>query len=1115
MGSGASKEPDEDHETYQQMVLQQQQQQQLQLQQQQQQKHPLQQQQQQALQSVLGQPPIPQCVDKAALAGAPNGQPMTNGGMVGKAGGVPTGPTPGKTSSVPKGPPPALPPSRLKEEVFRVEDYQHVDEHVLKTPLNCNHGTFSELISYLLSDPSWNDLAKVRAIFRWVTSMDVFNLPTENLPPKQSPLDYFYRIKNSLGNHARLFHALCKMASIQCEVISGMNKSAAYEVGKEVDRKAMGGQWNAVHVAGDWRFVDAFWASTCVVGRKSGDWALMDAEGTEGAGGAEEDEEGAEGTSQHRINEFYFLTNPRELVWTHFPDKEEWQLLQTPVTCEQYRDHFYVRERFHILGMTETPQSAGQCVLTATDGEVSVEFGLPPAHSANYRYKHMLYRSKTMSEAPIDSSLLDRFVFFEQPEDLLRLTLRFPIKGTFKLDIYGLDVNDSDIFDLCCSYIIECPQAKANCLPLPDCPALGWGPGQKAKEAGLKPVTHKSARVVADNGHAEVRLGKERALSLHQQLKHAVLDDATLIKYCLTRVEEDEVVIYLRLPQKGEYALKLFAQEVEAEGEADNVLNYLVQCQGQTEDCRPFPNTSHGTLGKGPDASRFGVQALTHEGGTLDAADGKVTVRFAASPGAELLCEVHTVDNMAAKHVTVARTHVDAEGEWVFDLDLPDSGEYSLNVFAKERDKDTEIFSVHTYLVQSDGYERDDCDAEEQQVHGDENNIHIETVETSDKEVLIPVPQGCSTQALAEFHRRNGQTPAEAAKPVERVVMEGVGTFFQLTLEDYGEYMMNVFTPHAHGRGESESGGDEDFVVGGRVRNVAKYQVNRRRPGELYSDNINTIMDTLQEEGQTADGEDPQAGETVAEDIDETVEVMADPGHKKKQEQCRKSVQQAMDLKDQKQLETAVARFVDTGIPEDDPVLVRARKLLAALQAKAELMEASQKREVPALEKALQLAREVNFEHQLDLQIAMAARLKEHLTRLEKLRHAVLNMEQKTVSEIKSYGSPPAGVHESMMATFLLLGSSLKEVKQWRTCQNLMSKRGKESMMRKISKFEPQAVPLRAAAQARKIAKAFTTDQIRNVSAGAATFYIWALGMIEEVESYGGAEKADQLRLQK
>ena len=60
------------------------------------------------------------------------------------------------------------------------------------------------------------------------------------------------------------------MAGIPCEILSGMNKSAAYEIGQKADRHAMGAQWNAVYVNGAWRFIDAFWASACVVGKKSG-----------------------------------------------------------------------------------------------------------------------------------------------------------------------------------------------------------------------------------------------------------------------------------------------------------------------------------------------------------------------------------------------------------------------------------------------------------------------------------------------------------------------------------------------------------------------------------------------------------------------------------------------------------------------------------------------------------------------------------------------------------------------------------------------------------------------------------------------------------------------------
>ena len=82
-----------------------------------------------------------------------------------------------------------------------------------------------------------------------------------------------------------------------------------------------------------------------------------------------------------------------------------------------------------------------------------------------------------------------------------------------------------------------------------------------------------------------------------------------------------------------------------------------------------------------------------------------------------------------------------------------------------------------------------------------------------------------------------------------------------------------------------------------------------------------------------------------------------------------------------------------------------------------------------SLKKAIARAKEVNVDHQLDLQLALANRLKDQLERIEKLRHSVLNLDTKTIAEIKTYSNPPDGVHQSMMATFILLGNHPKEVK--------------------------------------------------------------------------------------
>ena len=93
------------------------------------------------------------------------------------------------------------------------------------------------------------------------------------------------------------------------------------------------------------------------------------------------------------------------------------------------------------------------------------------------------------------------------------------------------------------------------------------------------------------------------------------------------------------------------------------------------------------------------------------------------------------------------------------------------------------------------------------------------------------------------------------------------------------------------------------------------------------------------------------------------------------------------------------------------------------------LTEACQRRDIEALKKAIARAKDANFDHHLDLQLALANRLRDQLERIEKLRHSVLNLDSKTIAEIKTYPKPPDGVNQSMMATFILLGNTPKEVR--------------------------------------------------------------------------------------
>lgn len=72
-----------------------------------------------------------------------------------------------------------------------------------------------------------------------------------------------------------IFH---RAVDIQCVIIQGIAKSAAYEVG---DRNAdnLFNSWNAVYIGGAWRIVFPLWACRCIAGHDTGKWTLIESNG--------------------------------------------------------------------------------------------------------------------------------------------------------------------------------------------------------------------------------------------------------------------------------------------------------------------------------------------------------------------------------------------------------------------------------------------------------------------------------------------------------------------------------------------------------------------------------------------------------------------------------------------------------------------------------------------------------------------------------------------------------------------------------------------------------------------------------------------------------------------
>ncbi len=89
-----------------------------------------------------------------------------------------------------------------------------------------------------------------------------------------------------------------------------------------------------------------------------------------------------------------------------------------------------------------------------------------------------------------------------------------------------------------------------------------------------------------------------------------------------------------------------------------------------------------------------------------------------------------------------------------------------------------------------------------------------------------------------------------------------------------------------------------------------------------------------------------------------------------------------------------------------------------------DINDAIENHDIEKLEKAIRTAEEAGLDEQLSVRLELVNSFLAQLQRLRKLRHPILELNQATIAEIKSYSKPPEVVHKVMKATFIVLGDN-------------------------------------------------------------------------------------------
>ena len=215
-------------------------------------------------------------------------------------------------------------------------NYRSVDSRAERVPRQYDE-SLPKLVSYLIEPFKDNEEKKARVLMAWIVyhiDYDDYKADTiTNSAYRRSKRnkvamsgDIFQTRVGVCEDIANLYQRMAGLAGLDSVVISGY-------AGFNVNRKNMAESrhaWNAVKIDGKWEFVDPTWAI-----QGAGVKAFEDV-GSKLAHKREikKRTQNANKTNKSRknrvVDDRWFMTKPRDMIETHYPDDETWQLLPVP-----------------------------------------------------------------------------------------------------------------------------------------------------------------------------------------------------------------------------------------------------------------------------------------------------------------------------------------------------------------------------------------------------------------------------------------------------------------------------------------------------------------------------------------------------------------------------------------------------------------------------------------------------------------------------------------------------------------------------------------------------------------------------------------------------------------
>lgn len=300
-------------------------------------------------------------------------------------------------------------------------------------------------------------------------------------------------------------------------------------------------------------------------------------------------EEQSVGTAVKVLNEYFFLTDPDELVHVALPKDPRWQLVARPWSMQKFLEvphcrQFYFKEKVGIEGKFAA-------TLRAKAGVCSIQLNCEKPSGMAFDYE--LFYNHEESGRDISPSLqLNNYVMMNRTDTSWDVVMRFPEVGIYKLQIVGGRGYETHM----CAFKIVVPEVHEDVEPYPLNPgSVGFGPNADTERAGIKAMSHKSGivKVVARN-NVYMNFTLIKNLIVRTEFFSNKMSKEELAKYVNQTQTDRSLTIQVQVPVHGEYALTMYAQPKDGSGSYNNVCNYLLTTDdGRRKRLRTWEVSEH------------------------------------------------------------------------------------------------------------------------------------------------------------------------------------------------------------------------------------------------------------------------------------------------------------------------------------------------------------------------------------------------------------------------------------------------------------------------------------------------------------------------------------------